>query len=185
MNDRRTLGFWLYLMTDCMMFASLFAVFAVLRTATASGPSSAELFELPMVLLETILLLTSSFCCGIGLLLLRQKRLAPALSLFVLTYLLGIAFLIIELTEFSSIIEKGFDWTTSAFLSSFFILVGTHGLHIFFGLIWLVILIALLVRRGPTDVLIKKAQLFGLFWHFLDLVWIFIFTFVYLFGVAR
>ena len=184
MKERGSLGFWLYLMTDCMLFASLFAVFAVLRTATADGPTANELFELPMVLGETFILLTSSFTCGVGVLLLRRKQLVPAVSLLIITYLLGIAFLVIELTEFTSIIDKGFDWGTSAFLSSFFVLVGTHGLHIFIGLLWLLILIALLVRQGITDNLLKKAGLFALFWHFLDLVWIFIFTFVYLLGVA-
>lgn len=184
MNQRTQLGFWLYLMTDCMLFASLFAVFAVLRTATAGGPSSQELFELPPVLLETVILLTSSFTCGVGVLLLRRGMLKQGLGLLIATYVLGVVFLVLELAEFNVIIDGGSDWMTSAFLSAFFVLIGTHGLHIFFGLLWLLILIIRLVRHGVTKDNSRRLQLFALFWHFLDLVWIFIFTFVYLFGVA-
>jgi cytochrome o ubiquinol oxidase subunit 3 len=181
---RTQLGFWIYLMTDCMLFASLFAVYAVSHTATAGLPGPKDLFELPLVLVETILLLVSSFTCGLAMILATRKRINYALGFLVATFVLGIAFLFVELHEFDTLIFEGYDWRASAFLSSFFVLVATHGLHIFIGLVWLLVLIVLLMRRGLTDKLQHKLKLFGLFWHFLDLVWIFIFTIVYLGGVA-
>lgn len=182
--DRSQLGFWIYIMTDCMLFASLFAVYAVLQVGTAGGPSPRDIFELPLVLTETLLLLASSFMVGMALWARSKQSLRGILSALVATYLLGVGFLLIELYEFSSLVESGHDWTASAFLSAFFVLVGTHGLHIFVGLIWLVVLVVLLLRRGLNDDWTKKLGLFALFWHFLDLVWIFIFTVVYLVGVA-
>lgn len=181
---RTTIGFWLYLMTDCILFASLFVTFAVLRTATASGPSGHELFELPSALAETLILLTSSYTCGIALVGLNNGRTKQMIAGFAATFLLGAAFLTIELSEFAKFASEGHDWTQSAFLSSFFTLVGTHGLHILVGLLWLVVIFAVLARRGLTEKLRRQITLFGLFWHFLDLVWIFIFTVVYLIGAA-
>jgi cytochrome o ubiquinol oxidase subunit 3 len=183
--SRTTVGFWVYLMTDCILFASLFATFVVLRTAIADGPSGHEIFELPTVLMETIILLTSSFSCGIALLGLKAGNVRQVVSALAVTYVLGVAFLTIEISEFAKLISEGHGPQQSAFLSAFFTLVGTHGLHIFFGLIWLVTLVAVLARRGLTAKLSRQLTLFGLFWHFLDLVWIFIFTVVYLMGVAK
>lgn len=177
-------GFWLYLMTDCILFASLFAVYAVLRESTAGGPSGAELFELPMVLVETLILLTSSFTCGLALLALRQGNVKWLIVWLAATYVLGLSFLTIELNEFSLLIAEGHSWQQSAFLSAFFTLVGTHGLHIFVGLLWLLIMIGVLFKKGITSKVRRQLMLFGLFWHFLDLVWIFIFTFVYLIGAT-
>ena len=181
---RTQLGFWIYLMTDCMLFASLFAVYAVSHSATAGLPGPKDLFELPLVLVETILLLVSSFTCGLALIMASQKKIQYALGFLVATFILGIGFLFVELHEFQTLISEGYDWGASAFLSSFFVLVATHGLHIFIGLIWLLVLIVLLLKRGLTEKVQHKLKLFGLFWHFLDLVWIFIFTIVYLGGVA-
>lgn len=181
---KTTVGFWLYLMTDCILFASLFATFVVLRGATAGGPSGADIFELPVVLAETIILLTSSFTCGLALIALKQKNLRWLLGWLGLTFALGVAFLTIELTEFALLASEGYDWGRSAFLSSFFTLVGTHGLHIFIGLIWLVVLACVVIQRGLSSKTVRQLTLFALFWHFLDLVWIFIFTVVYLMGVA-
>jgi len=181
---RTTIGFWLYLMTDCLLFASLFATFAVLRTATADGPSGKDIFEMPMVLAETIILLTSSFTCGLALLGMKSGNIRQILIALGATYVLGVAFLTIELSEFAKLISEGHGPQQSAFLSAFFTLVGTHGLHITVGLIWLVTLAAVLVRRGLTTKVSRQLTLFGLFWHFLDLVWIFIFTVVYLMGVS-
>ena len=183
--SKTTVGFWVYLMTDCILFASLFATFVVLRSAVADGPSGREIFNLPTVLTETIILLTSSFSCGIALLGLKARNVRQVVSAFAVTYILGIAFLTIEISEFAKLISEGHGPQQSAFLSAFFTLVGTHGLHIFFGLLWLVVLIAVLARRGLTSKLARQMTLFGLFWHFLDLVWIFIFTVVYLMGVAK
>lgn len=181
---KTSLGFWLYLMTDCILFASLFATFAVLRDATAGGPSGAEIFEMPMVLAETLLLLTSSFTAGLALLALRQKKRAQLITWLVVTFLFGAAFLVIELQEFAVLIAEDYSWQRSAFLTSFFVLVGTHGLHILIGLLWLGVMLAVLLRRGITSKVTRQLKLFALFWHFLDLVWIFIFTVVYLMGVS-
>ncbi len=183
--SRTTIGFWIYLMTDCVLFASLFVTFAVLRTATAGGPTSQELFELPSALVETLILLTSSFTCGIALLGLHTKNIKQMVIGFAATFLLGVAFLTIEINEFATFAAAGHDWTRSAFLSSFFTLVGTHGLHILVGLLWLAVIFIVLLRRGLTEKLRRQITLFGLFWHFLDLVWIFIFTIVYLVGAVR
>lgn len=183
-TDYKTnVGFWLYLMTDCILFASLFATFVVLRPGTAGGPSGADIFQMPVVLAETIILLTSSFTCGLALIALKQKNVKWLLSWLAVTYALGVAFLTIELTEFAVLIGEGNSWGRSAFLSGFFTLVGTHGLHIFIGLLWLVILSCIVVARGLNDKVTRQLMLFALFWHFLDLVWIFIFTVVYLMGV--
>lgn len=184
LSQKTSLGFWLYLMTDCILFASLFATFVVLRSATVGGPSSPEIFEMPLVLAETIILLTSSLTCGIALVMLRQRKIKQAVVAFAATYVLGIAFLTIELSEFIKLASEGYGPDHSAFLSAFFTLVGTHGLHILVGLIWLFTLGVVLSRRGMTTKLKRQSTLFVLFWHFLDLVWIFIFTVVYLMGVA-
>ncbi len=182
--NRTSLGFWLYLMSDCILFASLFATYAVLRNATASGPSGSDIFELPLVLAETVILLTSSFTAGIALLGLKAKNKKQIASAMIVTFLLGAAFLAIELSEFGKLIAEGHSWQQSAFLSAFFTLVGTHGLHILIGLIWLSVLFIVLLKKGISDKFTRQMTLFGLFWHFLDLVWIFIFTVVYLMGVS-
>jgi len=184
LNDKTHLGFWIYLMTDCMLFASLFATFVVLRNATAGGPSGDEIFQLPVALAETLILLTSSFTCGLALVALKQKNMRHLLGWLAATYVLGVAFLTIELTEFAMMVEEGHGWQESAFLSAFFVLVGTHGLHILVGLVWLLVLVCVVVQRGLTAKATRQLGLFALFWHFLDLVWIFIFTVVYLMGVA-
>lgn len=181
---RTTIGFWLYLMTDCILFASLFATYAVLRTATASGPGASDIFELPLALTETVILLLSSFTCGLALLALKAKNVRQIIIAMAATYILGVAFLTIEISEFAKFIGEGHGWQQSAFLSAFFTLVGTHGLHILVGLIWLVVLVSVLLTKGLSAKLTRQMTLFGLFWHFLDLVWIFIFTVVYLMGVA-
>src|SRR6201993_150668 len=171
--SKTTIGFWVYLMTDCILFASLFATFVVLRTSTASGPSGQEIFSLPVVLAETIILLTSSFSCGIALLGIKAKNVRQVVSALTVTYALGVAFLTIEISEFAKLISEGHGPQQSAFLSGFFTLVGTHGFHIFIGLIWLLTLVCVLARKGLTSKLSRQLTLFGLFWHFLDLVWIF------------
>jgi cytochrome o ubiquinol oxidase subunit 3 len=179
-DDRTTFGFWVYLMTDLLMFTVLFAVYAVLHDNTAGGPSGKELFNLPLVLTETVLLLTSSFTCGLGMLAARRSDKNQVLAWFGLTFVLGLAFLSMELTEFSQLIRDGHTLSSSAFLSSFFILVGTHGLHIIIGLLWMVIVLAFVLKRGLTPSMLRKLTLFSMYWHFLDIVWIFIFTIVYL-----
>jgi cytochrome o ubiquinol oxidase subunit 3 len=177
-------GFWVYLMTDCVLFASLFATFAVLRNNTFGGPAGNELFSLNFVLIETLVLLTSSFTAGLGLLAARRRDLRQVYIFFGLTMLLGIFFLTMELTEFHKLYVEGNSWQRSGFLSAFFTLVGTHGLHITSGLIWMATLLVTIANKGLTRVNIKRLTMLTVFWHFLDIIWIFIFTIVYLFGAA-
>jgi cytochrome o ubiquinol oxidase subunit 3 len=179
-KDRVIFGFWVYLMTDLLMFAVLFAVYAVLHDNTAGGPSDRELFSLPLALQETLLLLTSSFTCGIGMIAARRGDKNQVLTWFGITFLLGLAFLGLELKEFAEFIHEGHTMQTNAFMSSFFALVGTHGLHITSGLLWIAVTLAYVVKRGLNSHLVRKLALLSLFWHFLDIVWIFIFTIVYL-----
>jgi cytochrome o ubiquinol oxidase subunit III len=179
-NDRVMFGFWVYLMTDLLMFAVLFAVYAVLHGNTAGGPADRDLFHLPLALQETLLLLTSSFTCGIGMIAARRGNKNQVLVWFGITFLLGLAFLGLELKEFAEFIHEGHTWRSNAFMSSFFALVGTHGLHITSGLLWMGITLAFVVVRGLNSHMVRKLALLSLFWHFLDIVWIFIFTIVYL-----
>lgn len=183
-SDKTLFGFWAYIMTDCVLFATLFATFAVLRHNTAGGPGGEELFDLPYVLIETILLLTSSFTCGLAMLAARrggQSR-GQIAAWLGLTALLGIAFLAMEVREFAILAAEGNSWQRSGFLSAFFTLVGTHGLHITIGLLWIGVMIVQILRQGLTAGNSRRLLLLGLFWHFLDIVWIFIFSFVYLMG---
>lgn len=183
-NDKTTLGFWLYLMTDCVLFASLFATYAVLHRNTNGGPGAAELFSLPFVLIETLILLTSSFTCGLAFLAAQNRDRRRVVLWLCVTGLLGLVFLGMELHEFSALAAEGNNWQRSGFLSAFFTLVGVHGLHIAVGLVWLVSLLVA-VRRGLTDRFIKRLGLFSMFWHFLDIIWILIFTVVYLSGALQ
>jgi cytochrome o ubiquinol oxidase subunit 3 len=177
-------GFWVYLMTDCVLFASLFAAFAVLRHSTYGGPSGEDLFSLNFVLAETLILLTSSFLCGLAILFARRGLKREALLLFCLTFLLGIAFLTLEIKEFNTLYNEGNSWRRSGFLSAFFTLVGTHGAHISAGLIWLFVMMYKVIKQGLTSANVKRLTMFSLFWHFLDIIWIFIFTVVYLMGLV-
>lgn len=183
-DDKTVFGFWVYLMTDLVLFATLFATYAVLRNNTAGGPGAGELFDLPFVLTETLILLASSFTCGLGILAMYRKKNVQMFVLFGLTALLGAAFLGLEIYEFAHLVHEGNSWTRNAFLSSFFTLVGTHGLHITAGLIWILTLMAHVARFGLTATNTKRLTMFSMFWHFLDVVWIFIFTIVYLMGAA-
>lgn len=179
-NDRVAFGFWVYLMTDLLMFAVLFAVFAVLRNNTFGGPTGRELFSLPLALTETLILLTSSFTVGVGMLAARLGNQRQTLLWFGVTFLLGLSFLGLELKEFAEFIHEGYTWQSNAAMSSFFTLVGTHGLHITSGLLWMGITMVFILMRGLNAALLRKLMLLSLFWHFLDIVWIFIFTVVYL-----
>lgn len=180
--SRKSLGFWIYLMTDCILFACLFVTFVVLRTATAGGPSGADIFDMPFVLTETMLLLTSSFTVGMATLGAVRGFKKQTITWLVVTFLLGAAFLAMELYEFHNLVAEGHAWSQSAFLSAFFTLVATHGLHIFVGLIWMAVVIFRLVQRNFKESDVRRLTLLGLFWHFLDVIWIFIFSVVYLIG---
>jgi cytochrome o ubiquinol oxidase subunit 3 len=177
-------GFWLYLMTDCIIFAALFAVFAVMSHQFAGGPSGKDLFEIPGVALETAMLLLSSITYGFAMLGAHKNRKGVLLGWLGVTFLLGLAFLVLEMREFSHLIAEGAGPSRSAFLSSFFTLVGTHGLHVTFGLIWMVVLALQVIRhRDLTERDMIRLTCLSLFWHFLDVVWIGVFTFVYLASV--
>jgi len=183
-NDKTVFGFWVYLMTDLLMFGVLFAVYSVLHGNIFSGPSGKQIFDLPFALTETIILLTSSFTAGLGILGARSGSKNQVLIWFGVTFLLGLSFLGLELSEFHKLVTEGNSWQRSAFLSSYFALVATHGLHITFGLFWMFITMLKVKSKGLTPSLTRKLTLLSLFWHFLDIVWIFIFTIVYLMGVV-
>lgn len=169
-------------MTDLLMFSVLFATYAVLRSATAGGASIDKIVNLPFVLNETLILLASSFVVGIAVLFARAFDKTKTIFLLLLTVLLGVTFLGMELYEFSTLFSEGHTFTQSAFLSSFFTLVGFHGLHILTGVTWISLILFYVMRKGLTDSTVRKIVLLSIFWHFLDIVWIFIFTIVYLFG---
>ena len=183
-QEKAAIGFWIYLMTDLIIFATLFAAFSVLRFNNFGGPTADQLFSLPTALAETLILLTSSFTCGLAMFALDRGKRNQVIGWFVITFALGAVFLTLELTEFSRLIAQGASWQTSAFLSSFFTLVGTHGLHIAVGLLWIAVSIVQIAVKGLTPFTESKLRRFALFWHFLDIVWIFIFTIVYLMGVG-
>ncbi len=182
LTDKVYFGFWLYLMTDLIIFSVLFACFMVLRDGVWDGPVGKDIFDLQFVLIETIILLTSSFTSGLAVLAMRRNHKAQTLVWMGATFVLGAAFLGMELSEFGHLISEGFTAQRSAFLTSFFSLVGTHGIHIAVGLLWLGILFGYVCAKGLTNSAMRKLTLLSVFWHFLDVVWIFIFTIVYLMG---
>ncbi|MDA8416192.1 MAG: cytochrome o ubiquinol oxidase subunit III [Betaproteobacteria bacterium] len=181
-EDLTLLGFWLYLMTDCLLFCALFATWAVLHNNTAGGPSAHDIIDLPYVLIETLCLLFSSTANGIAMMALQRRNTRSLLGWLGLTGILGVFFVAMELHEFLHLIESGNGPQRSGFLSSFFTLVGTHGLHVSIGLLWLLTLWVQISRKGLTAPIHSRLQRFSLFWHFLDLVWVAVFTFVYLIG---
>ena len=179
------LGFWLYLMSDCLIFACLFAMYGVVGGNYAAGPAPKDLFDLKLIALNTAMLLFSSITYGFAMLEMQQNRVRGTLLWLGITGLFGLAFLGIELYEFHHLIEQGAGPQRSAFLSAFFTLVGTHGLHVTFGIVWLVVLMTQVRRWGLTVNNRRRLACLSLFWHFLDLIWIGVFTYVYLMGVLR
>jgi cytochrome o ubiquinol oxidase subunit 3 len=172
------IGFWIYLMSDCLLFAVLFATYGVLGHNYAAGPSGADLFDLRLVALNTSLLLLSSITYGFAMLEMGKERIDATLKWLAITGLFGAAFVAIELYEFAHLIREGATPQRSAFLSSFFVLVGTHGLHVTFGLVWLVTLMVQVRRLGLIAANQRRLMCLSMFWHFLDVVWIGVFTFV-------
>jgi cytochrome o ubiquinol oxidase subunit 3 len=175
-------GFWIFLLSDIILFSALFATYAVLSGQTAGGPSGRELFELHRVGIETLCLLFSSYTCGLGLLFLEQRRLPVFYAACALTFVLGGAFLGLELSEFAGLVARGAGPSRSAFLSAFFSLVGLHGAHVTVGLAWLIFMAAQTAARGPRDFVRRRFLCFSLFWHALDIVWVGVLTLVYLMG---
>lgn len=178
-----TLGFWIYLMTDCLVFTTLFATYAVLHNHTFGGPSTNDIYSLSTAFVETLVLLCSTVSCGFAVLSAVKGRTSWVIFWLAATFLLGTSFVGLELHEFYGLVAEGNDWTKSAFLSSFFTLVGTHGTHVSFGLLWVAVMIGQVLAMGVTIDTFRRLVVFSMFWHFLDLVWVFIFTFVYLMGV--
>ena len=177
------LGFWIYLMSDCLIFAVLFACYAVLGRSYAAGPSGADLFDLELVAINTGLLLLSSITYGFAMIAAQARKVKPVLIWLGVTGLLGLGFLSLEIYEFAHLIHEGAGPQRSAFLSSFFVLVGTHGLHVTFGVIWLVTLMVQVAQRGLGVEMRRRLMCLSMFWHFLDVIWIGVFTFVYLIRV--
>lgn len=175
-------GFWMYIMSDCLLFAMLFATFAVLHTHTFGGPGAKELFSMPYVLTETIILLTSSFTYGLIMLAAHKHNKNVVLFWLLVTFILGAIFVGMEVHEFAHLAAEGNSWQRSAFLSSFFTLVGTHGIHVTSGLVWMLIMIVQVMMFGINPKTTRRLSCLSLFWHFLDIVWIFVFTVVYLMG---
>jgi len=175
-------GFWIFILSDMVMFSALFAAYAVLRDNTAGGPTGAELFNLRNVFIETMCLLFSSYTCGLGALSAERRQPGRFLIFAVLTFVLGAAFLFIEVSEFARMVEKGAGPSRSAFLSAFFTLVGTHGIHVASGLVALIYLGGQMIANGLRAAVLRRLLCWSLFWHALDIVWVGVFTLVYLMG---
>jgi len=179
------LGFWMYLMSDCLIFAMLFAAYGVLGGSFAAGPGPKDLFDLPLVALNTAMLLFSSITYGFAMLAMERGKVSQTQIWLAITGMFGLCFLGIELYEFAHMIHEGATPQRSAFLSAFFTLVGTHGLHVTFGIIWLVTLMVQVARKGLISANKRRLMCLSMFWHFLDVIWIGVFTFVYLLGMLR
>ena len=175
-------GFWIFILSDMVMFSALFAAYAVLAGSAAGGPTGVELFNLRNVFIETICLLLSSYTCGLGALSAERRQPARFLMFAGLTFVLGAAFLFIEASEFAGMVAKGAGPSRSGFLSGFFTLVGTHGVHVTGGIIWLIYLVAQVVAKGLRPAVLRRLLCWSLFWHALDIVWVGVFTLVYLMG---
>lgn len=175
-------GFWIFILSDIVMFSALFAAYAVLSGNSAGGPTGAELFNLRNVFIETMCLLFSSYTCGLGALSAERRQPGLFLMFAALTFVLGAAFIFIEVSEFAGMVSRGAGPSRSAFLSAFFTLVGTHGAHVTGGLIWLVYMVAQVVAKGLRAAVLRRLLCWSLFWHALDIVWIGVMTLVYLMG---
>ncbi|MDG4657421.1 cytochrome aa3 quinol oxidase subunit III [Ectobacillus antri] len=178
------LGFWIFLGAEIVLFATLFASYLVLAGRTADGPTQLEMFEITPIMMETIILLTSSFTCGIAIHEMRKGNMKGLLTWFIITLILGLGFLGMEIYEFVHYVHLGATIQTSGFLSAFFTLLGTHGAHVTGGILWGIAVIIQLLKRGLTPVTARKVFIISLYWHFLDVVWIFIYTLVYLNGLV-
>jgi cytochrome o ubiquinol oxidase subunit III len=175
-------GFWIFLLSDIIMFSGLFAGYAVLSGQTAGGPTGRELFNLHHVFIETMCLLVSSYTCGLGALAAERQQRDRYLVFAALTFVLGAAFLFIEISEFAGMVRAGAGPSRSAFLSAFFALVGMHGAHVTSGLLWLTYMVAQVVAKGLRPNVLRRLLCFSLFWHALDIIWIGVMTLVYLMG---
>jgi cytochrome o ubiquinol oxidase subunit 3 len=176
-------GFWIFLLSDIIMFSALFATYAVLSGQTNGGPDGRDLFDLRNVAIETLCLLFSSYACGLGMVCIARKLMSFFYVAFAGTFVLGATFLSLELREFAGMVARGAGPSRSAFLSSFFSLVGLHGVHVTVGLLWLVFMVAQIAVKGPRDFVLRRLRCFSLFWHALDIIWVALMSLVYLMGV--
>ncbi len=181
--ELKTYGFWIYLMSDLVLFSVLFATFAVIGYNYAGGPGPKDLFDLPYLFIETMFLLFSSMAFGLTIVSMNGDSKKRVIYGLIITFLLGLGFIAMELHEFNGLIMNGHGPSQSGFLSIFFTLVGTHGTHVFFGLIWIIVMIGQVVKMGFSDGVRSRMMRLSMFWHFLDLVWIGVFTVVYLLGL--
>jgi cytochrome o ubiquinol oxidase subunit III len=181
--SKTVFGFWIYLLTDFVFFGTLFASYAVLFTHTFGGPSSEDLFTLRFSMTQTFILLTSSLTAGLAGASAHRREKNWTILYFILTFFLGLAFIAMELSEFHHLISCDCSWMRSAFLSSYFTLVGTHGVHVILAMLWVIILIIPVWREGITHVSLRRLTCLKMFWQFLNIIWVFIFSFVYLIGV--
>ena len=182
--DHKQFGFWIYLMSDLIIFAVLFATFAVVSTHTAGGPSAKQLFEVPYLFFETMFLLVSSVTYGLAIVVMQSGKRNAVFGWLLVTFVLGLGFIVMELNEFATLIGEGHGPDKSAFLSGFFTLVATHGTHVSLGLLWMVTLMVQVLTKGLTPGVTSRLARLSLFWHFLDIVWVGVFTFVYLVGLV-
>jgi cytochrome o ubiquinol oxidase subunit 3 len=178
-------GFWIFLLSDIIMFAAFFAAYAVLSNETAGGPSGRDLFDLRNVGIETACLLLSSFTCGVASIGARAHHNLLFYGGMAVTFVFGVVFLGLEIHEFVGMVAQGAGPTRSAFLSAFFTLVGCHGLHVTLGLLWLLTMMAQFWSKGFRPDILRRGMCFGLFWHALDIIWVALFTVVYLMGMAQ
>jgi cytochrome o ubiquinol oxidase subunit 3 len=178
--SRTTFGFWMYILSDFILFGTLFATYAVLHNNTFGGPSGKELFNMPMALLQTLILLICSFTIGLASASAHRKNKNLCLSFLVSTFVLGIIFMGVEFSELSRLIQEGNSWKRSAFLSAYFTVIGTHGIHVLFALLWIPVLGIPVLREGITFVSVRRLTCLKMFWQFINIVWIFIFSFVYM-----
>ena len=182
-NQMNILGFWIFIGAEIMLFATLFASYFTLVDRTAAGPAGADIFEITPVLIETFVLLTSSFTIGLAIHAMRLRNKKAMLTFFSITLLLGLIFLGVEIYEFNHFYHAGAGLQTSAFSAILLTTLGTHGAHVTFGLFWGLFIILQLRKDGLTPETTNKSFIFSLYWHFLDVVWIFIFSFIYLKGM--
>lgn len=182
-NRLNILGFWIFLGAEIALFGTLFASYFTLVDRTGSGPTGSEVFVVTTLIIQTVLLLTSSFTIGLGIHAMRLGRKRAMINFFIITLVLGLGFLGFEIYEFTKYVEEGLTIQTSGFSAILFTLLGTHGAHVSFGLFWGLFIILQVKKHGLTPQTTNKAFIFSLYWHFLDVVWIFIFSFVYLKGM--
>jgi cytochrome o ubiquinol oxidase subunit 3 len=182
--SRTTFGFWLYLLTDFVLFGTLFATYAVLAHSTFGGPCIRDIYNLPYTLAPALILLTSSLTIGLGTAMAHRKDKKWTYALFGITFLLGLLFTGLEFYDLVRLVKLGHTWDKSAFLSVYFTLVGTHGVHMIFALIWVIVLIVPVMFEGITHVSLRRLTCLKMFWQFLNIIWTFIFSFVYLLGVV-